>query len=113
MMAERCVSFRCRATFRNVPVLASGQLNVMVPTMDDLADSLPSTWKADICNCKGDSSTTHPNQQWLDRFWAFVNSSHNEVPRAMRSCVVVPITGKRLASVAHCASTGTLAQRCS
>ena len=83
----------------------------MVPTMRDLADSLPSTWKADICNCKGFFGTTHPNEQWLDRFWRLVNSSCQEVPGVMRSFAVVPITGDRLASAAHCASTGTLAHR--
>ncbi len=102
---------QCRATIFNAPVLASGHLNVMVPTMRDLADSLPSTWKADICNCKGETGATHPNQQWLDRFWGLVNSSHNKVPSEMSPFVLVPITGNRLASVAHCASTGTLSHR--
>ena len=113
MMAEKhkLLSVECRATFDNGPVLASRHLNVMVPTMRDLADSLPSTWKADICNCKGFFGTTQPNQQWLDRFWRLVNSSCKEVPGVMRSFAVVPITGGRLASVAHCASTGTLAHR--
>ncbi len=83
----------------------------MVPTMDDLADSLPSTWKADMCNCNGESGATHPDRQWLNRFWGLVNSSYKEVPRSMKSFVVVPITGNRLASVAYCASTGTLAHR--
>jgi len=110
MASPQCF-MQCRATIFNAPVLASGHLNVMVPTMRDLADSLPSTWKADICNCKGETGATHPNQQWLDRFWGLVNSSHNKVPSEMSPFVLVPITGNRLASVAHCASTGTLSHR--
>lgn len=100
---------QCRVTDFNAPVSASKHLNVMVPTMRDLADSLPSAWKADICSYAGESGSTHPNRQWLDHFWA--NCSHDEFPTVMRSFVLVPITGNRLASVAHCASTGTLARK--
>jgi hypothetical protein len=64
-MAEKLrIFFECRATFRFEPVLAKGNLNVMVPVMEDLADSLASTWKADICNCNGESGATQTNSGW-------------------------------------------------
>ncbi|DBA97094.1 hypothetical protein WJX77_004694 [Trebouxia sp. C0004] len=80
----------------------------MVPT---IRDSLPSTWKGDISSCKRESGATHRNQQWLDHLWGLVNGSHTKISSEMSPFVVVPITGNRLASVAHCASTGALAQR--
>ena len=96
-----CVWFR-RAKHKGAPLLESKSLNVLVPTIQDMANSLPGAWKSNICDCSGDSGRCHPSQKWLDGFWTLVSSSLSAVPAELHSFVLVPITGNRLASLAHC-----------
>jgi len=102
-----CLWF-CRAKHRGVPLLESKSLNVLVPTIQDLANSLPSTWKSDICDRSGDSGRCHPSQKWIDNFWTLVSRNMSAVPAKLHSFVLVPITGNRLASVTHCRDTRAL-----
>ena len=102
-----CVWF-CRAKHRGVPLLESKSLNVLVPTIKDLANSLPSAWKHDTCDRSGNSGGCHPSQRWLDDFWTLVSRNMSAVPAELHSFVLVPITGNRLASVTHCRDTRAL-----
>ena len=89
-------------------MLESKSLNVLAPTIQDLANSLPSAWMSSICDCSGDSGRYHPSRRWLNGLWALVSSSMSAVPVELHSFVLVPITGDRLASQAHCRDTQAL-----
>ncbi|KAL0054862.1 hypothetical protein WJX82_003470 [Trebouxia sp. C0006] len=86
-----------KAKHRGVPLLESKSLNVLVPTIKDLANSLPSAWKRDTCDRSGNSGGCHPSQRWLDDFWTLVSRNMSAVPAELHSFVLVPITGNRLA----------------
>ena len=104
---QNCVY--CRAKFKGKPLLSSWQLNVHAPTMLDLANSLPSAWKRDICKYAGGSGATHPRQEWLEQFWRVKALSKDSMPIKLLFLTLVPIAGNRLASIAHCRRTGALA----
>lgn len=95
----------CRAKHKGVSLLESKSLNVLVPTIQDLAHSLPSAWKSSICDHSGDSGRCHPSRRWLDNFWTLVSRSMSAVPAELHTFVLVPITGNRLASLTHCRDT--------
>jgi len=86
---------------------------VLVPTIQDLANSLPSAWETNICDCSGDSGRCHPSRRWLNGFWTLVSSKMSAVPAELHSFVLVPVTGNRLASLAHCRETRALSRLCS
>lgn len=61
-------------------------MNVHIPTVDDLANSLPSSWK--------DIDGALPNQAWLDQFWTMVASHQwQQVPPALTAFHLVPLVG--------------------
>ena len=99
----------CRAKYDNKPLLTGGHLNVLAPTMLDVANSLPSAWETDVCKCTGESGATHPTHKWLKQFWSLMASSLTDKPNELDSFALVPITGNRLASIAHCRHNGALA----
>lgn len=64
-------------------------MNVQVPTVIDLANSLPSGWK--------DIDGPSPNQAWLNQFWTmFTNHQWQEVPPALTAFYLVPLVGDKL-----------------
>ena len=82
---------------------------MLAPTMLDVANSLPSAWETDVCKCTGESGATHPTHKWLKQFWSLMASSLTDKPNELDSFALVPITGNRLASIAHCRHNGALA----
>ena len=101
------LSAMCRANLGGKgALLESKQLNVQVPTISDLADSLPPTWKQSICTRS--SGQKHPSKKWLDGFWKLVCSSLRCVPTQLQDIALVPTTDGRLASYRHCARNAAL-----
>jgi hypothetical protein len=77
---------RCRQGADAPFLLESGLMNVHIPTVDDLANSLPSSWK--------DIDGALPNQAWLDQFWTMVASHQwQQVPPALTAFYLVPLVG--------------------
>lgn len=52
-------------------------MNVQVPTVVDLANSLPSDWK--------DVDGASPNKDWLDRFWAMAANGNKHLQPSLPS----------------------------
>ena len=82
---------------------------MLAPTMLDVANSLPRAWETDVCECTGESGATHPTNKWLKQFWSLMASSLTDKPNELDSFALVPITGNRLSSIAHCRHNGALA----
>ncbi len=101
----------CRAKYKGVPLLGSNMLNVSVPTIPDLADSLPTAWRKDICDYSGAGGKSHPNRGWLEDFWSLAARTMNGVPAELQSFALVPITGNCLASVDHCINSSALSHK--
>lgn len=96
-----------RLKVNGVPLLESKVLNVQLPSLGDLADSLPATWKGSVCTVTQNSGQ-HPNQAWLDKFWGLVANTWHNVADELMHVMVVPLTGNRLASPAFCRSQAAL-----
>ena len=98
----------CRKKYGGTPLLASTHLNVLVPTLDDLAASLPSSWQHSECNISIDGR--HPSSQWLEQFWTLMAARTGNIPASLRCFAVVPIARNRLASFEHCLQHQALSQ---
>lgn len=95
-----CELIRCRAKVKGIPLLESKQLNVTVPTMDDLGPSLPKQWQNSVCDLG--SQRSHPSAEWLKRFWTLLDSLPGPVPESLHFFALVRISGFQLASTQYC-----------
>ncbi len=77
-----------RLKVNGVPLLESKVLNVQLPSLGDLADSLPATWKGSVCTVTQNSGQ-HPNQVWLDKFWGLVANTWHNLPDELMHVMVV------------------------
>ena len=89
-----------RVKVGGTPLLESKHFNISVPTMHDVAASLPSSWQKDVCHI--DRSSEHPSQAWLEQFWSLPSTQDPGVPTCMQFIALVPVAGQRLASAVHC-----------
>ncbi len=97
----------CRLKIVDDPLLESKVLNVHLPSLTDLATSLPASWRGTVCTL-ADNSNQLPKQDWLDKFWSLVGSAWHKVPHELMHFMVVPLTDNRLASPAFCCIKATL-----
>ena len=104
----------CRHKVDDALVLVKSQLNVRAPCFADLADNLPGSWKGNICDYdkrKGVAKNLHPDEAWLDRFWALVSDTGN-FPSELSSYMVVPLTMPKKPGKMRLASPDYCQQRC-
>ncbi len=82
-------SCRCHLGGNAPFLLESTVMNVRVPTVNDLANSLPSGWK--------DVDSASPDQAWLDQFWATAaRQQWQQVPPALTGFYLLPLVGGSL-----------------
>ena len=80
---------RCRLGNNASFLLDSTVMNVRVPAVDDVANSLPPGWK------KGKSAL--PDQAWLEQFWATAaRQQWHPVPPALTGFYLLPLVGGKL-----------------
>ena len=86
--------------------MESKAMNVQLPSIADLAHSLPSSWKGDVCS----STPTSPSEAWLMKFWGLVRNTWKKVPDELTGFMVVPLIGSKFASPAFCQSNAALSK---
>lgn len=101
----------CCGTYRrkvnNAFVLESSNLNVRIASFEDLAENLSVSWKGNICDYGKHKGSLHPDDAWLDNFWAMVVRT-GKLPAELSSYMIVPVNmpgrsgKKRLASPDFC-----------
>lgn len=89
-----------------IPLMESKAMNVQLPSIADLAHSLPSSWKGDVCS----STPTSPSEAWLMKFWGLVRNTWKKVPDELTGFMVVPLIGSKFASPAFCQSNAALSK---
>lgn len=101
---------RCRCVdTTGAPLLENGSMNIKSPSIEDLADSLPTSWTGTVCqrDCGGDNP--HPGEPWLASFWQMSSEQKwNGLPAYLTGFLLVPLSGNRLASAAFCTSQPAL-----
>ena len=120
---------QCRLQHESRPLLDGKVLNVSIPSIKDLADSLPTAWKRAIV-AKPSTSTvcrildgidnrqsptsdgpSRPGNKWLDDFWSLVSGrqpTQRDFPAELQTFALVPLTDGRLASFEHCHAAAAL-----
>ena len=83
-------------------LLEDGSSNVQVPSLEDIAASLPATWIGSVRQT-GCSEIACPDKAWLDLFW-LTASAHEwkTVAELFSDFLLVPLHGGRIASAAYC-----------
>ena len=75
-------------------------MNVQQPSADDLARSLPVSWK--------DKGSDYPPEDWLEAFWQLADARWNKLPDAFDDFSLVPLAGGVLTSAAACSKQPAL-----
>ena len=78
-------------------------MNVQAPSIEDVANSLPASWRGTVTQRSHTRDGSHPGNTWVESFWRMVSSQlWDHLPASLDDILLVPLTGNQLASPIHC-----------